>query len=184
LTHFGLPPFLDCQSNEPLKALELAMTSPLAEEWNAGFLRDDGLLVVVIFSGRDDCSVRDDRFYSDPELQSPGCVNSGPSLFDVGEFAVWLDGLRPGGRVLVGLWGGRDGTPRIILDPWGAQIVEPLCSRGMAEANMSPRLHRLLSAFGDRAVFGDWCEEEVGDFMRRVGTLVENNLPAECWPGP
>ncbi|MBI4917524.1 MAG: hypothetical protein HY825_16915 [Acidobacteria bacterium] len=172
---------MTCFSNEPLKAVELALAPPLSEECNAGFLRESGLLLVVVMSGRDDCSVRDEGLYDEPGSVASKCVNGGAQLFDVGAFAGWLDGVKPGGNVLLAVWGGRDGTARVVVDPTtGMEIEEPLCWRETAVANATPRLHQLLAAFGERAMFGDWCEENVQEFMLRVGTFVQGFVPPAC----
>ena len=148
---------------EALKVAQLATSSPLLDGANRGMFRDDALLVVVFLIPRDDCSVVDPWVYEHPsEWPSPCGVDP-----------AWADWLAPveqtarhfeefkDGRVAVALWGGADGAPVLVTRPDGHQEIERLCMRtDFVGATPSPRFHRFLESFGDRALFADWCEVE------------------------
>jgi hypothetical protein len=67
------------------------------EDANAGFLREDSLLVVVVVSDEDDCSASDPSIFvpnAFPEGLNTRCVNHPDSLFAVDRYVRGLKGLR------------------------------------------------------------------------------------------
>jgi len=117
-----------CPFEQPLQAMRRALDG--GRPANAGFLRDDALLVVVFLTDEDDCASPDPAFYgSDPSRYGPlgsfrcfqfgarcdqpdpaalgvhtGCVAADDGvLFRVADYAAFLDTLKGGaGRVVVG----------------------------------------------------------------------------------
>lgn len=74
-----------CGYEQPFKAARIALTS------NAGFLRDDALLLVVFVTDEDDCSATDSRLFGDPyadacsdlgSITSYRCFEHGVKCYD------------------------------------------------------------------------------------------------------
>ena len=73
--------------------------SGVGDTTNAGFLREDSLLVVVVVTDEDDCSIEGgSRFFHDPNAlgENVRCALSATSLYDVNRYVEGFRGLRQG----------------------------------------------------------------------------------------
>lgn len=77
-----------CGFEQPLEAMTRALDGSQPD--NAGFLRDEAMLLIVIVSDEDDCSTRDSEFFGDPNatVASPLGPRTSFRCFD---FAVTCD---------------------------------------------------------------------------------------------
>ncbi len=79
-----------CGFEMPLEAMYRALHDPIAE--NAGFLRDDALLAIIMLSDEDDCSTDDPA----SDLFLPGTTTYGPQTsFRCPRFGLTCDGKFP-----------------------------------------------------------------------------------------
>lgn len=119
-------PFEGCGLRRPFEALRRALVDHRDGE-NAGFLRDDSLLAILVLTRGDDCSAAHDSFYdSEAPLESPRCARYMDQLQDVRETAATLRDLRPcPGHVFIGLLGGvpMSGCPLGLVDESGLDCV-------------------------------------------------------------
>lgn len=114
-----------------LYAAELATTA------NAGFLRSDALLGIVVITDEDDCSRRTNNFMTSGD----GCATNGDTVAPVTEFVTQFDTLK-----------GERGR-------WAAAIIaaQTTCSSSFGDAAEGIRLKQFQQASGANAVFGDIC---------------------------
>ncbi len=121
----------------PLKATELALTTQ-ASAANAGFLRDDALLAVVILTDEDDCSRDDTEFVLDGG--SDRCTNPDwPELQSIGHYASTLDNVKQGrGR-------------------WAVATIGGVCGDDTHDPRPAVRLQNLVGEAGDNGVFLSIC---------------------------
>lgn len=125
----------------PLEAARAALTDRVtdAEGYNAGFLRDDALLVVVVLSDEDDQSRMHAPETWDPFF-GPGPVTPVSGLYQA---LVDVKGGDPQGLVVVVLAGDADTG---CDDDDGEPIV-----------TKAPRLHELLDLAAPNSYWGDLC---------------------------
>jgi hypothetical protein len=114
-----------CGAEQPLESLRKALDPSNAH--NAGFLRPDSVLAVILITDEDDCSTRDRGMFTRSNLTTDklifGCtefgitcdepvttegvkhncapLKSSPYMFDVDEYAQFLHKLRPHDETLV-----------------------------------------------------------------------------------
>lgn len=103
-----------CTVEQPLEAMAKALLphgspfafaagEPRGDTSNAGFLREDSVLVVLLISDEDDCSALDPSIFEVPEWPdsgpargAPGCLGATPAqLQDVQRYVDVLSWLRP-----------------------------------------------------------------------------------------
>ncbi len=141
-----------CPFEQPLEAMRRALDGARPE--NAGFLRDDALLVVVFLTDEDDCSAADPLLYAEFATQygpfgsfrcfafgascdqpnstlgpHTGCVagDGGGAMYAVDEYAAFLDALKGGpGRVVIGGLVPPEQPVEVIQEP-GRMILGGLC---------------------------------------------------------
>jgi len=108
-----------CGFEQPLESMLKALTPSnaatrfwgstvgRADRENAGFLRDDALLVVVLLTNEDDCSahdremyVRDSTTYTNPDLNLR-CWDYESALYDHSRYEKALRALRPPGTFIL-----------------------------------------------------------------------------------
>ncbi len=113
-----------CGAEQPLESLRRALEPSNAR--NAGFLRPDSVLAIILITDEDDCSTRDRALFTRPgstdsvifgctefgitcdqaDLRTPGAKTncrpraSSPYLFDVDEYVQFVRRLRPSTREL------------------------------------------------------------------------------------
>ncbi len=122
----------------PLHAVELAFGARVDDGTNAGFLRDDALLAVVILTDEDDCSRPDTGFVL--EGGSDDCTSDPwPELAPIDHYASYLDGVKGGrGRWAVAAFGG-------------------ICEDDTHPARPAVRLQAFVDAAGQNGVFRSLC---------------------------
>jgi hypothetical protein len=114
-----------------LRAAELATTA------NAGFMRDDALLGIVVITDEDDCSRRTTSFTS----AGDGCATNGDVVTPVIDFVNIFD------------------TTKGDRGRWAAAIIagQTNCTSSFGDADEGIRLKQFQQAAGTNAVFGDIC---------------------------
>jgi hypothetical protein len=146
----------------PLYAVELALGDRIADGTNAGFLRDDALLAIVILTDENDCSRRDDNFnVTDTEL-----CEASPALIQPQEIVDFLDGLKQAR----GRW-----ATAVIAGPGPGQ-----CSSTFGDAAEAARLRTFVAQTGQNAVFSSICE---GDLAGALEDAI-NTFDAACQTFP
>lgn len=144
----------------PLRMVEMALTDKVEDGTNAGFIREDALLAIVMLTDENDCSREGNRFeIMIPDPFSPGgitgavdvCDPASPDLLPVSHFLTVLDGVK-GDR---GRW-----AAAVIAGPTN-------CSSGFGDAVEATRLKDFVMMTGDNAIFSSICE---GDL---TGALME-----------
>ncbi len=146
----------------PLYALELALTDRVSDGTNAGFLREDALLAVVILSDENDCSRLDDPIeimIEDP-LSGGGataadeCDPSNPMIEPVSRFLGAVDSVK-GDR---GRW-----ATAVIAGPGPGT-----CTSDFGDAAEATRLKEFVDMAGDNAVFSSICEGDLSSALSRA----------------
>lgn len=127
----------------PLESLRLAVTTRMGDSANAGFLRDDALLGVMILTDEDDCSRTDNDFTIKDDTCPPGT----PGYAAVDDYVSALDAVK-GGR-----------------ERWAAAVIAgpTNCSSGFGQAGEATRLKDFVAKTGQNAVFGNIC---LGDLVK------------------
>lgn len=145
----------------PFMTTMLALSARL-QDTNAGFLRDDALLGVIVLTDEDDCSRRDDNFTI--REGDDGCAVA-PA-----EMVGFLDQLK-GGR---GRW-----TAAVVAGP-------TTCESTYGSALAAPRLQQFVSLANagatQNAVFASICEANIaGALQRALDTFAAacDNFPIE-----
>lgn len=132
----------------PLYALKLAMQDRVADGTNAGFLRDDALLAVVILTDEDDCSREDNDF----SIENDRC-DTMPNTRPVGTYVTMLDAVAKGpGR-------------------WAAAVIagETKCASNFGEAIEAKRLKEFVGLAGKNGAFSSICD---GDLSKGLETAL------------
>ena len=132
----------------PLESLRLALTDRVTDGANAGFLRDDALLAIVVMTDEDDCS-RTDQDFTIPDDTCP----VGPPWVPLEDYVSALDAVK-GGR-----------------ERWtGAVIAGPTsCSSAFGSAKEAARLKQFVAESGGNVTFSSIC---LGDLT----SALENAL--------
>lgn len=118
----------------PLQASQLALSAPMINGMNSGFLRDDALLAIVYLTDENDCSRRDNNF----TLATAAPCTSEP----VQSWVDFFDDLK-GGR---GRW-----ATAVIAGPTN-------CESDFGSAVAAPRMQEFVTLTGSNAVFSSICE--------------------------
>lgn len=122
----------------PLYALQLALTDRVSDGSNAGFLREDALLAVVILTDEDDCSREDNNF----TVENDACGSGIPQIVPTMNYVNFLDGV-VGNR---GRW-----ATAVIAGPTD-------CSSAFGDAYAADRLQQFVGQAGSNAVFSSICD--------------------------
>ncbi len=120
---------------QPLRALLSALDGPSANQEDAGFLRDDALLAIVIITDEDDLSMQ-------------GGGGQAPSmLIPVEHFVARLDALKG------------------FRGYWAAAVMAggtaPICSSTFGDALFAARLQAFVEQAGAGVVFSSICEGDL-----------------------
>ena len=144
----------------PLYATKLALDERVSDGTNAGFLRDDALLAIVILTDEDDCSREDD----DVTLPFPGEPCTPADLESPQRYVDFLDTLT-GDRA-----------------KWAVAVIAgpTACSSEFGDAVEATRLKTFVDATGQNAVFSSICE---GDLSIALIEAVET-FDAACQDFP
>jgi len=150
----------------PLAATQLALGARIADGTNAGFVRDDALLALVILTDEDDCSTTGDTFTVDGRVQSDrngACTPGRPvELQDLEQTMGFLDDL----KVEPGRW-----ALAVIAGP-GPDV----CQSTFGDAIPAHRLLELVDMKSPRASFSSLCE---GDLTGALADALET-FDAAC----
>jgi hypothetical protein len=165
---------------------------------NAGFLRPDSVLALVVITDEDDCSYRSPEFFLDPDRLSealPPCLAEEDPLWPLERYEQGLAALRPEHpeRLIFAVIAGmpaefvsdpsavdfeallNDGRmhPEANLPASRSQVL-PACEGSRGSADPARRLVRMAKRFGDRSVLGSICQRSytpvVGAIAQQVGT--------------
>lgn len=147
----------------PLLMMERALTTRVDDGANAGFLRDDALLVVVILTDEDDCSSPADRADAEIRMTADGwelvpdpCVSLGSSVIAADHFVAELDRIK-GDR---SRW-----AAAVIAGPGPGE-----CSSSFGVAAEAPRLRSFVELAGENATFQSIC---AGDLAAALTSSLE-----------
>jgi len=141
----------------PLLATKLALVDRVTDGTNAGFLRDDALLALVILTDEDDCSRQDDNFEVG-SFFSDACT--GPEFDNVDNYVELLDAVK-------------DGRWR-----WAAAVIAGpgpgVCESDSGISFEARRLQTFVSDAGNHAVFSSICEGDLtSGLMSALDTFEE-----------
>jgi hypothetical protein len=146
----------------PLYTTELALTDQMNGGMNAGFLREDALLALVILSDEDDCSRTDNNF----TVESDQCHPEWPENVAIDHFTSTFDTIK-GDR---GRW-----AAAVIAGPGPAS-----CHSDFGDALNARRLQQFVTATGTNAVFSSICE---GDLSGALSDAIETfSAACEAFP--
>jgi hypothetical protein len=144
----------------PLYALKLALNDRVKDGTNAGFLRDDALLAVVILTDEDDCSREDDNF----TIQSDECSTMA-NVKPVADYAKMLDVAAKGpGR-------------------WASAVIagEKACKSSFGDAAEAKRLKDFVALAGKNGSFSSICD---GDLSKGLSKALETfDAACKSFPG-
>jgi hypothetical protein len=131
----------------PLYATELALRDRVSDGTNAGFLRPDALLAIVILTDEDDCSRKDNNF----TITNDACATM-KNLVPVSEIKAALDGVAKGA--------GR----------WATAVIagETTCSSSFGNAVAATRLKEFVSLAGPNGTFSSICEGDLTGALEKA----------------
>ncbi len=135
---------------QPLKAAQAAVTTRVADQSNAGFLRPDALLAVIILTDEDDGSAGDPQMTGGLPIPLPG------TDLPVTDFITTFD-MVTGAR-----------------ERWAAAVIAgdkaPMCSSTFGNANYASRLLDFVKQTGSNAVFSSICD---GDLSKSLEVALD-----------
>ena len=125
----------------PLYTTQLALADRIADGTNAGFLREDSLLGVIILTDEDDCSRTDDNF----TIPHDQCGSGNSDYMPPSDTVAFLDNLT-GNR-------GR----------WATAVIAGAtsCTSNFGDAIKASNLQEFVSLTGDNAVFSSICDGDL-----------------------
>jgi hypothetical protein len=177
--------------------------------YNAGFLRDDAILVVILVSDEEDCSSPDASggvLYrtDDAKVANVLCTRNPGALHPVSRYIEGLKSLKPryperiifAGIVGVPLASASNAkTPDQILGLQDMQVVEeqapsgslglrPACiaANGAGDADPARRMVELAKGFGENGVITSICEDDYGPALAVVIEKIASKLSGACLP--
>ncbi len=179
-----------CPIEQPLEAMAKALLphdapftfiagEPHGDTENAGFLRQDSVLAVLIVADEDDCSVVDPTVlesdgasvdYGGP--RTLGCV-SDDKLQPLDRYAKVLRWVRGDDRFVLGMIVGIEGDT-VITDPTGEP---PLGCFGPIE--FPHRLYRFAQDFPTRSVVGSVCGLSQMDAVQAIANRIADAACAD-----
>ena len=134
----------------PLYTTQLALGDRITDGTNAGFLREDSLLAVVILTDEDDCSRADNNFSIGLDDK---CGSENPAYLPPSATINFLDTVA-GGR---GRW-----ATAVIAGPSS-------CESSFGSATKAANLQQFVAETGENAVFSSICD---GDLSTALGEAV------------
>ncbi len=145
----------------PLLTTKFALADRMADGTNAGFLRDDALLAIVILSDEDDCSREDNDF----TVAGADGACTGGEVRPVGIFTQAFDAAAKGpGR-------------------WAAAVIagETSCKSSFGDAVEAKRLKELVSLAGKNGVFSSICNGDLTTGLNAA--LATFDAACKSFPG-
>ncbi len=145
----------------PLECMRLALTDRMADGTNAGFLRDDALLAVVILTDEDDCSFKATQLN---EGFGDLCEGSGAEAPEA--YALTLDVIK-GERAR-----------------WATAVIagKTSCQSTFGAAAEAKRLGRFVTATGKNAVFSSICEGDLSKALEEA--IAKFGEACRSFPSP
>ncbi len=200
-----------CSFEQPLESLKRALQSSNTD--NAGFLRDDAWLVLILLTNEDDCSASVPELFGDEDgplgpLASFRCFESGVVCDDdqprtlgvktgcqsrenstylrsIAEYASFFKGLKsdPSDVIIAGIMG--NPTPvTVIRGTDDNPRLDASCASPVAgEATPAVRIASFLSSFPARNVSTTICNDDLSDALTVIGELVTTALGSPCLQG-
>ncbi len=147
----------------PLYTTELALGERVSDGTNAGFLREDALLALVILSDEDDCSRTDNDF----TIEDESCHPEWPENVPIDHFTTYLDTIK-GDR---GRW-----AAAVIAGPGPGACH----SDDFGDAINARRLQQFVTDTGENAVFSSICQ---GDLSGALSDALDTfSAACEAFP--
>jgi hypothetical protein len=146
----------------PMDASELALRDRIQDGTNAGFLRDDALLAIVMITDEDDCSRTDNNF----TLQATeDACKGGATNISAAQYKDFLDGIKGPGR-------------------WAAAVIAgpSMCSSSFGSAVEATKLKEFIQLAGPNGVFGSICDGTLEPSLQRA--LQTFQAACESFPNP
>ncbi len=143
-------------NEQPMAAMLRAVDGELAQGCNAGFLRDDAILVVTFITDEED------------ENKSPGDPTSWHADL------VAAKGGNEDAVVVLGLFGDTDQPDA---------VCEPFDEKGEDGAEAGPRLRAFTASFGDHGVLGSVCEADYNPFFTEAVSIIDTACDEFVPPG-
>lgn len=197
-----------CGIEQHLGAVERALSNPV----NAGFLRPEAKLAVIVIADEDDCSLARKSLFEgslpgpainfrcttagvtctdNPDLTQPGerttCQVKEQSeyLEPIERYASFLKNLKPNWQddvIVAGILG--NNTPfEIVKDSDGTSVLAPSCKYGIDDgAYPALRTSKLLEQFPQR-VQRTICGGDLSQAMVDIGALLKRSFGDPCWEG-
>lgn len=197
-----------CGIEQHLGAVERALSNPI----NAGFLRPEAKLAVIVIADEDDCSLARKSLFEggvsgpainfrctssgvtcsdNPDLTQPGtrtmCQVKEPSeyLEPIERYASFLRSLKPNWQddvIVAGILG--DNTPfEIVRNSQGDAVLDPSCEYGVDDgAYPALRTSKLIDQFPQR-VRKTICGGDLSQAMVDIGALLKRSFGDPCWEG-
>lgn len=138
----------------PLEVIRQAFTDRLDDGTNAGFLRDDALLALVVLTDEDDCSYRDPVTLGLTEIM---CQSQQPA---VAEYKTFLDDLTGA----PGRW-----AMAAIAGPGPGQ-----CNSEFGSAAEAVRLKELVGQAGDNGIMSSICSGDLATALEDALATFED----------
>lgn len=131
----------------PLEATKLALVDRIADGTNAGFLRPDALLAVVILTDEDDCSRTDNNF----TVANDVCET--------------MDNVRPVAEYKTVLDTAAQGEGR-----WATAVIagDKECTSSFGDAIEAKRLKEFVSLAGKNGTFSSICEGDLTSALEKA----------------
>jgi len=131
----------------PLESVKLALDDRMSDGTNAGFLRDDALLAVVVLSDEDDCSRTDNNF----TIQNDVCKTM-DGVKPVADYKQMLDAVAKG----AGRW-----ATAVIAGPTA-------CKSSFGDASEAARLQEFVSLAGKNGTFSSICDGDLSNALEKA----------------
>jgi hypothetical protein len=167
-----------CPFSQPLEAMRLALDHNPA---NAGFLRDEAYLAVVLITAGDDCSFAQGSFL-DGASDAFHCVTNADELVPVDDYVRFLKSLKSDPSKVMVLTATGPSEPFAIDEV--NRRVDPSCTRGSASATPARRIDALLEQFPDRHDSTSICDDDLGGVVELTSHLSKYPLGMPCIHSP
>jgi len=132
----------------PLESLKLALNDRVADGTNAGFLRPDALLAVVILTDEDDCSRQDNNFV----YKGDGACETMDHVQPLTDYVSMLDTAAKGpGR-------------------WATAVIagDKACTSSFGDAADAKRLKSFVGLAGKNGTFSSICDGDLSGSLQKA----------------
>jgi hypothetical protein len=196
-----------CGIEQHLSAAEAALQNKVT---NAGFVRPEAKLAVIVIADEDDCSLAHNNLFSgpvdgmnfrctqsgitctdNPDLTKPGvrtdCAPNDQSeyLEPVDRYVDFVKSLKLNWRdnvIVAGIVGNNDPF-EIVLNDKGQPILGPSCTYAGGQGAVPPlRMADFFDQFQYR-MQESICGADLSQAMVKIGALVKRSVGDPCWEG-